>query len=122
MFQIIGFRTRNQGGQLVNLYFSYRYNPGLREDELPNYIKLRDDTITFLNTVDVRGNPYWETLNHQLCARLKGRFPIEAISCQLQVKGDLDAGVKYEPGYHSSIETIGDIAPLQVPGPLGSSR
>lgn len=122
MFQIIGFKTRNQGGQVVNMFFYYRYQSGLPEDQLPNYIKLRDDVIDYLDTVDVKGNPYWETLNAELCSCLKNGFPVEAISCQLQVKGDLGAGVKYEPGYHSSIETIGDIQPLQIPGPFGAPR
>lgn len=40
---------------------------------------------------------------------------------QLQVKGDFDAGVRHEPGYHSSIDTIGDITPLQIPGPRVSA-
>ena len=117
MFQIEGYHTRNQGGQTVDMYFYYRYDPDLPESRLPNYIALRDDAYQFMDTVDVAKNPYWETLNAELCHRLKDKYPIEAISCQMQVKGDLDGGVRYEPGYHSSVETIGDVPPLQIPGP-----
>jgi hypothetical protein len=36
----------------------------------------------------------------------------------LQVVGSKDPGPHDEPGYRASIETIGDIDPLDIPGPL----
>ena len=43
---------------------------------------------------------------------------LNAISCELQVVGSEDPVPHDEPGYRASIETIGDIDPLDVPGPL----
>lgn len=56
-------------------------------------------------------------LNHHLCAQLKAAYPIEAISCELQVVGSENPAPHDEPGYRASTETIGNIEPLAVPGP-----
>lgn len=116
MFEVTGLATPNQGGQTLNLYLSYRYDQGIAEGDIPNYLALREDALGYLATVDLAGDPYWETLNRDLCARLKAGYPLDAISCQLQVVGN-DTPEHYEPGYHASVETIGDIDPLRVPGP-----
>src|SRR5882762_5243763 len=67
MFQVIALKTPNQGGQTVNLFFHYRYNVGIAERDIPNYLDMRKMAVNYLATVDVSKNPYWETLNHQLC-------------------------------------------------------
>ncbi len=120
MFEVLGVTTPNQGGQRLNLFFHYRYIWGLAEGEIPDYRKLRTAALEFLRTADLSKTPYWETLNHELCGRLKTGYPVEAISCQMQVAGNEDPD-HYEPGYHSSVETIGDIASLRVPGPQVTS-
>lgn len=120
MFEVTGVATPNQGGQTLNLFFQYRYDRGIAERDIPDYRKLRADALGFLTTTDLSSDPYWETLNRDLCARLKAAYPIDAISCQLQVVGN-EAPGRYEPGYHASIETIGDIDPLRVPGPSATS-
>ena len=120
MFQVIALKTPNQGGQTVNLFFHYRYNVGIAERDIPNYLDMRKMAVNYLATVDVSKNPYWETLNHQLCGQLKDRFPIDAISCELQVAGNEVPGPHFEPGYHASTETFGDIEPLAVLGPLNN--
>lgn len=120
MFQIAGYETENQGGQTLNIFVHYRYNAGIATEDIPNYVDLRTQMLEFLENVDSSLNPYWETLNQQICSQLKNNFPLEAISCQLQVLSDDRPGLPYEPGFHTSIHTIGDIAPLAIPGPIGS--
>ena len=119
-FQVIGYDTANQGGQTLNLYFHYRYDRGIQAKDIPNYIDLRTDALDFLDAVDATDNPYWEILDEQLCTQLANGYPLESISCQLQVYPDDRAGLPYEPGYHGTTFTIGDIEPLAVPGPSTS--
>ena len=119
LFQINGYQTKNQGGQTLDMYFHYRYNPGLPDAQLPNYEDLRTQALTFFANINTASNPYWEVLNSQLCRQLHDHFPIQAISCQLLVHPDDRPGLPYEPGYHSSIDTIGDITPLAVTGNTG---
>ena len=120
LFQVIALKTPNQGGQTLNLFFHYRYNSGIAERDIPNYLDMRKMALDYLATTDLSKNPYWETLNHQLCGQLKNSFPVEAISCELQAYGNEIPGPDYEPGSHASIETFGDIEPLAVLGPLNS--
>ena len=117
MFQVMRYKTPNQGGQTMNMYFHYRYVDGISESDIPNYEDLRKQALTFMGAVDAARNPYWETLNRQLCQQLRDNFPIQAISCQLQVFPDDRPGLPYEPGFHSSVDTIGDIQPLAISGP-----
>ncbi len=119
MFQINGYRTQNQGGQTLNMYFHYRYDAGIATSEIPNYEDLRAEVLEFMDDVDASQNPYWETLNERICTELAQDFPIQAISCQLQVYPDYRRGLPYEPGFHTSIHTIGAIQPLAIPGPIG---
>jgi hypothetical protein len=118
MFQVIGAKTANQGGHTLNLFFHYRYASGIADKDIPDYTRLRTTALDSLAAVDAAKGPYWEVVNNQLCAQLKNGFPIQAISCELQVVGSEDPGPHDEPGYRASIETIGDIDPLDVPGPL----
>ena len=122
LFQINGVQTKNQGGQTMNMYFHYRYNDGIAENDIPNYIDLRTKALDFMGKVDSAANPYWETLDKQLCTELKSSFPIEAISCQLQVYSDDRTGLPYEPGYHGTVYTIGDIEALAIPGSLAPGQ
>ncbi|ORB13202.1 hypothetical protein [Mycobacterium noviomagense] len=103
----------------MNLYFHYRYNDGIADDQIPDYTKLRRQALDYLDTADVSRNPYWEVLNHHLCIQLKNNFPLQGISCVMQVVGVENSGPHDEPGYRSSIETIGDIEPLVIAGPAG---
>jgi hypothetical protein len=119
-FQIIGYDTANQGGQTLNMYFHYRYDRGIQAKDIPNYIDLRTDAIDFMDAADAEDNPYWEILDEQLCLQLANGYPLESISCQLQVYPDDRAGLPYEPGYHGTTFTLGDIEPLAVPGPSTS--
>ncbi|MGQ0576237.1 MAG: hypothetical protein ACT4RN_18840 [Pseudonocardia sp.] len=115
-FEITGLPTANQGGNTLNLFFHYRYAAGTAEQDLADYRKVRDDAIGYLGTADLARDPFWETLNNGLCAQLATAHSLDAISCQLQVVGEPETG----PGgfgHRSSVETIGDIEPLRVPGP-----
>jgi hypothetical protein len=122
LFQDVGYTTENQGGQTMNMYFHYRYNPGIATADIPNYVDLRTQALKFMADVDITDNPYWETLDLDLCTQLKKDYPIEAISCQLQFYPDDRAGLPYEPGYHGTTTTIGDIPALAFAGPLDSTE
>ena len=118
LFQIVGYETLNQGGQKMNLYFHYRYAEGTAAEDIPSDSDLRGQVVDFMREVDTTDEPYWETVDLQLCTALKKNYPIEAISCQLQVDPADRKGLPYEPGYHGSTTTIGDIEPLMYAGPL----
>ena len=120
-FHVIGVTTSNEGGDTLNLFFHYRYDDGIRDKDIPDYAKVRDQALGYLAGADLSTNPYWEVLNQHLCIQLKVNFPIEAISCELQVVGVQNPPPHYESGYRSSTDTIGDIDPLVVPAPATTS-
>lgn len=119
-FQVVGYQTANQGGQRLNMFFHYRYDAGIAVSAIPNYVDIRTDALDFMDAVDAAENPYWEVLAERLCTQLSGAYPVESISCQLQVYPDDRPGLPYEPGYHGTTYTIGDIEPLAIPGPTSS--
>lgn len=119
-FQVVDYQTANQGGQSLNMFFHYRYDAGIEVSAIPNYIDVRSDALDFMDAVDAAENPYWEVLAEQLCTQLSDAYPVESISCQLQVYPDDRTGFPYEPGYHGTTYTIGDIEPLAIPGPTTS--
>lgn len=117
MFQVMGYHTTNQGGQTINFYLHYRYRIGLPTARYPNYEKIRATLLSYMSQVNPKRNLFWEILNTQICGRILRRFPLQAISCQFQVHPDNRPGLPYEPGYHSSVVTYGNIQPLAIPGP-----
>lgn len=117
MFQIMKYHTANQGGQTINFYLHYRYRNGLPTAKYPNYEDIRHMLLSYMAQVDPKRNLFWEILNTQICGKIKNSFPLQAISCQFQVYPDTRPGLPYEPGYHSSIVTIGNIEPLALSGP-----
>lgn len=121
MFQIDGYKTKNQGGQTLNLYFSYRYKAGIADADIPDYRKLRTRALGYLDEIDPTANLYWEVLDRGICKELKAEFPVQAISCQIQVFGNNQPGERNEPGFHSTVYTIGDIAALAIPGPINGT-
>src|SRR3712207_3849445 len=80
MFQVDGFEAE---GQTLNMFFHYRYKPGIATSEIPDFRSLRTDAINYMNANAAEG-VYWETLSRGVCSLLKKKYPIEAISCQLQ--------------------------------------
>ncbi|MFT4201864.1 hypothetical protein [Gordonia sp. (in: high G+C Gram-positive bacteria)] len=118
LFQVDGLHSPNQNGHTVNYLVHYRLDDGLAEKDLPNYLHLRRIIVDRLTRGDFAGNPFWETVNKDLCSELKATFPLAAISCQLQTPGVDVPGNRYEPGWHSSVHTIGDIEPLATTGPI----
>ena len=55
MFQINGYRTENQGGQKLNMYFHYRYYAGIATGDIPNYEDLRAEVLEFMGDIGVHG-------------------------------------------------------------------
>jgi hypothetical protein len=108
MFQVMHFHTADQGGDTFNFYLHYTYRNGLPTSKYPNFVTMRQ---MLLNYMRPKRNQYIEILNTHICTKLKNSFPISAISCQFQAYNGVD------PGYRSSIVTIGDIAPLAIPKP-----
>lgn len=114
MFQVDGYQTANQGGHMLNLYFNYRYNTGIADADLPDYLELRNVALDYLDRVDPAEGKYWEVLDRDICTQLAAGFPVEAISCQIQVFPTAGG----PPGIRSVTYTIGDIAPLAIAGPV----
>lgn len=114
MIQIDGYQTANQGGHTLNLYLNYRYNQGIADTDIPDYRALRNIALAYLDRVDPSKGLKWEILDRDICTQLAAGFPIEAISCQMQVFPGRDGN----PGIRSTTYTIGDIAPLAIPGPV----
>jgi hypothetical protein len=104
------------------MYFHYRYDAGIATGDIPIYEDLRAEVLKFMGDVDASKNPYWATLNEELCTQLASAYPIRAISCQLQVYPDYRRGLPYESGFHTSIHTsihtIGAIEPLAITGSI----
>ena len=108
MFQVMHFRTADQGGDTFNFYLRYRYRTGLAPSKYPNFVSMRQMLLRYMRP---KRSQYIEILNTHICAELKNRFPLQAISCQFQAYNGVD------PGYRSSIVTIGAIQPLAIPKP-----
>ena len=115
MFQVDGYQTANQGGHTLNLYFSYRYDQGIADTAIPDYNALRRVALAYLDQVDPSKGLYWEILVRDYCTLLAADFPVEAISCQMQVFPGVGDGF---PAIRSATYTIGDIAALAIPGPV----
>jgi hypothetical protein len=114
MFQVDGYQTANQGGHLLNLYFNYRYNSGIADADLPDYLELRAAALDYLDRIDPATGTYWEIIDRNICTQLAAGFPVEAISCQMQVFPTVGG----PPSVRSVTYTIGDITPLAIPGPI----
>jgi hypothetical protein len=112
MFQVDGFKAE---GQTIDMYFHYRYNQGIAENNIPDFRSLRTDAIRYMDQNAAEG-VYWEDLSKGVCTLLKRKYPVEAISCQLRIHPGRD------PGFSSSIHTIGPIEPLAIPGPNEPSQ
>jgi hypothetical protein len=108
MFQVMHFRTADQGGDTFNFYLRYRYRTGLPVAQYPNFVSIRRMLLRYMAP---KRTAYIEVLNTRICTRIKNRFPLQAISCQFQAYHGVD------PGYRSSIVTIGNIQPLAIPAP-----
>lgn len=114
MFQVDGYRTENQSGHLLNLYFNYRYDTGITDADLPDYQELRTVALDYLDRVDPAAGTYWEIIDRDICMQLAAGFPVEAISCQMQVFPSAGG----PPSIRSVTYTIGDIAPFAITGPI----
>jgi hypothetical protein len=108
MFQVMHFHTADQGGDTFNFYLHYTYRTGLPTSQYPNFVAMRQ---MLLNYMKPKRSQYIEILNTHICTKIKNSFPIQAISCQFQAYNGVD------PGYRSSIVTIGNIQPLAIPMP-----
>ena len=108
MFQVMHFRTADQGGDTFNFYLHYRYRSGLPSAQYPNFVAIRRMLLRYMRP---KRTQYIEILNTRICTRIERRFPLQAISCQFQAYNGVD------PGYRSSIVTIGNIQPLAIPKP-----
>ena len=118
MFQVDGYQTANQGGHTLNLYFIYRLQQGIADAALPDYRALRSVALAYLDRVDPAKGLFWEILDRDMCTQLAASFPVEAISCQIQVFPSGGLPTAADPGIRSTTYTIGDIAPLAIQGPV----
>ncbi|MEO0964162.1 MAG: hypothetical protein AAFY08_03495 [Planctomycetota bacterium] len=116
MFQVIDLYTPRQYGQTMDLYIKYRYRDDLPPSAYPDYRKLRTAALDFIKVrPEEPAMEYWEVLNRDLVEHLYASFPVSGVSCQMLVHPHKDEHVD-EPGYHSSIASIGEIVPLSYRG------
>lgn len=108
MFQVMHVHTADQGGDTFNFYLRYRYRTGLPSARFPNFLDIRRMLLRYMAP---KRTAYIEVLNTRICTQIKNRFALQAISCQFQAYHGED------PGYRSSIVTIGNIQPLAIPRP-----
>jgi hypothetical protein len=111
-FEVVKYHTTRQSGQTVNLYVKYAYKNNLKISDYPDYRELRKLAMKYLQpTKQLPENVYWEVLTPGIGKDLIKKFPIDAVSVQIEV---LDNPSGNEPGNHGSIYTYGNIIPLDV--------
>ncbi|MEM9731159.1 MAG: hypothetical protein AAF997_21475 [Myxococcota bacterium] len=111
-FQVLDLETPRQYGRTIDILVRYRYQDALPTSEYPDYRAIRRAVLDFVRVRD--GEPaeeYWEVLNADLVRHLHSSFPLRGVTSQIRVHPDPNPKLE-EPGWHSSIVTLGDIAPL----------
>ena len=89
-FQILKHRTARQSGRMINPLVRYRYRAGLEQAAYPDYRNLYRAALPYLAVrPEQPSNEYWEVLNE---------------------------GQVREPGFHSSIVTIGSVSLISFAG------
>ena len=122
MFQVVDLHTPRQYGQTMNLYVKYRYRDGLPSSQYPDYRKVRDAALNYMKIRPEEPSlEYWEILNGHLVQHLYESFPFSGVTSQMQVHPSKNEKLD-EPGFHSSIATIGDITPLDFRGPASAVK
>ncbi|MCG8476137.1 MAG: hypothetical protein MI784_11770 [Cytophagales bacterium] len=118
IYQILNRKTQRQGGQQVSVFVKYRYDDELLESNtFPDYRKMRAISLHYLQpSADYPASAQWEVLSRAMARELMGKFPIKGISVQWQVfpNEHPKKGSPYEPGFHGSVFTMGNIEPLDL--------
>lgn len=85
--------------------------------------KLREIAIKYLEpTETLQVNTFWEVIAAKIAEDLISKYPISGISTQILAYPNENGSI-YEPGFHGSIYTVGDVIPLsQVVMPTESSK
>jgi hypothetical protein len=122
-FQIIGYHTQRQGGQILDLYIRYAMKDDVDYSNYPDYRELREIAVKYLEPTNALPvNTFWEVIAAKLAEHLMSKYPISGISTQILVYPN-ESGVIYEPGFHGPIYTVGDVVPLaQVVVPTESRK
>ena len=108
-FQVLDVKTPRQYGRTLNLVIRYRYREDVSSSQYPDYRIIRREALEFLRIrASEPANEYWEVLNGHLAQHLFDSFPLQGISSQIQVLPDPNPELD-EPGWHSSIVTIGEV-------------
>lgn len=111
-FDVLNYHTTRQSGQTLNVYIRYRYKQASDHPVYFDYRPMRTLAISYLEpTVDYPKEVYWEDIAIAMGRELVKKFPIEAISIQLDVE---DNPTHQEPGNHGPAYTYGDIEPLPI--------
>ena len=111
-FQALDVKTPRQYGRTLNLVIRYRYRDGLPASQYPDYRIVRREALGFLRIrASEPANEYWEVLNGHLVQHLFDSFPLQGVTSQMQVVPEPNPEVE-EPGWHSSIATIGEVQPI----------
>ena len=115
-FQMLGVETPRQEGRVLNLFLRYRYPSHLAASEYPDYRVIRDEVLEFIRVRPAEpGDEFWEVLNGHLARHVFEKFPLKGLSIQIQVQPTANAKLD-EPGFHSSIVTLGRVTPVSGHG------
>ena len=122
-FQINGYHTQRQGGQILDLYIRYAMKDDVDYSKYPDYRELREIAVKYLEPTNALPvNTFWEVIAAKLAEDLMSKYPISGISTQFLVYPN-ESGAIYEPGFHGPIYTVGDVVPLaQVVVPTDSRK
>ena len=113
-FQVLDVKTPRQYGRTLNLVIRYRYREDVSSSQYPDYRIIRREALEFLRIrASEPANEYWEVLNGHLAQHLFDSFPLQGISSQIQVLPDPNPELD-EPGWHSSIVTIGEVQAIDA--------
>lgn len=85
-FLMNDYKMEHQGeANTLNIKVSYDYNAGIKDQEYPDFIPIRNDVDKFLREYP-NETTFWEIVNKQLTALILKKYPaLASVSCEIQV-------------------------------------
>lgn len=85
-FLMNDYKLEHQGElNTLNIKLSYEYNPGIADNQYPDFIPIRKDVDKFL-TEYPNEMTFWEIVNKQLTALILEKYPaLASVTCEIQV-------------------------------------
>ena len=85
-FLMNDYKMEHQGEvNTLNIKLSYDYNAGIKDQEYPDFIPIRNDVDKFLREYP-NETTFWEIVNKQLTALILKKYPaLASVTCEIQV-------------------------------------